>query len=516
MGSSLWLDGTATPTDPRSTLGGQKNWDDIVIGAGITGMLTAVLLARAGREVLVLEGRTVGAVTTGNTTAKVSVLQGTMLSQIRSQHSQKLTEAYLEANQEGLNWLIRYCSDHDVPLQRRDAVTYVASPDAVSSIDKEYRVARSLGLPVHRGLDEDVPFPVADAVRLPEQAQLDPLELLQALTSDVRARGATVVTGTRVVGVRAHPLRGGCQVRTADGTELNAENVILATGVPFLDRGLYFAKVEPHRSYALSFELPADAPALPQGMYLSSDEPTRTYRTAQWLGEERIVVGGHDHVVGRHPSPASLVAELEEWTQRYFPKAERTHAWSAQDYRSMNLIPFVGWLPRGNGHIFLATGYNKWGFTNSAAAALRISADILGGHLPWAKVIGRRITVPSDIARAAQSGFSVGVEATKAWLSTQLGKNPTRPPQEGEGQVGRAGGQPVAVSRTEGRTCAVSAVCTHMGGIVTWNDQERSWDCPLHGSRFSADGAVLEGPAVRPLNTHVRKTGRARRTDSSH
>lgn len=237
-------------------------------------------------------------------------------------------------------------------------------------------------------------------------------------------------------------------------------------------------------------------------MYLSADSPTRSLRTATSGDDELLLVGGNGHVVGQHSRPTrELVDDLAAWTLRHFPGAERTHVWSAQDYQSHNHVPFVGLLPRGGGHVWLATGYGKWGMSNAPMAALNLTAQILGGHQDWADVLGTRVSKPASFVEAAASNAGVGVASVRGWLGAQLnGLGPEdRVPAEGVGVVGRAGNLPVARATVGGRTCAVSAVCTHLGGIVKYNDLEQSWDCPLHGSRFAADGTVLEGPAVKPL-----------------
>ena len=420
-----------------------------------------------------------------------------MLSNIVQHHSERVAEAYVEGNREALAWALRYCEDHDVPVERRDAYTYAGKRSGTSAVRKEFEIARRVGLEVEQVDATELPYPSYGAVRLADQAQFDPLDMLTALAAELRSRDGVLVEGVRVVDVAVDRR---ATVRTSLGT-VTAEHVILATGIPFLDRGLYFAKVTPMRSYALAFRVPG---AVPQGMYLSADSPTRSLRTARHDGEELLVVGGNGHPVGRHRKPPSeLVADLTRWTERHFPGAERTHVWSAQDYQPHNHVPFVGKLPRGGGRIYVATGYNKWGMTNAIAAGLRISAELLGGNMPWAKTLGTRISKPAAAVQTVQANLAVGVAGLQGWAGAELRplSAADRTPPEGTGVVGNVRGAPVGVSTVDGRTCAVSAVCSHLGGVLRFNDLEKSWDCPLHGSRFAADGSVLEGPATKKLAT---------------
>jgi len=491
--TSLWQE--TAPRIPTDAFEPDAAYDAVIAGAGLTGLTTALLLARSGMRVAVLEARTVGAVTTGNTTAKVSLLQGTTLSDIRRHSSDRVLCAYVDGNSQGQGWLLDYLDAQGIRYDVRDAYTYATTLDGLDRLDAELTAARIAGLDATEERTCELPFPVEGALRLPAQAQVHPLAVLGALAADVRALGGRIVEGERVTGVST----GDPAVVTCTSGTVRASRVVLATGTPILDRGLYFAKVEPSRSYVAAFRVPG---AIPRGMYLSADAPTRSLRTALGPDGELLLVGGNGHPAGRADSPAERVADLTAWAEATFPGAERTHWWSAQDYRSANRVPFVGWLPRGRGRIYLATGYNKWGMTNAVAAALSLAADLTGETLEWARVLHHRVTRPRDLASGIGINAAVGRSAVTEWAAAE-----TAPPMdaeapvpaEGAGIVGRRGVSPVARSTVDGRTCTLSAVCTHLGGVVRWNDAERSWDCPLHGSRFAADGTVLEGPATAPL-----------------
>ncbi len=489
--TSLWRDRSTIETDADL----DERYDDLIVGAGITGLVTALLLARSGRNVAVVEARQVGAVTTGNTTGKVSLLQGTRLSHILERQSERVAEAYVEANREGQAWLLRFCDDHGVPYQRRPAATYAADRAGHGAARDEHDAARRLGLDTRWQRDLDVPFPHVGGAVLDDQAQLDAMDVCEALVREIRQEGGTVVTGHRVIGA---PLANPNRVDLDDGRQVHAQNVVLATGVPILDRGLYFAKVEPQRSYALAFRHPSP----PELMLLSAGSPTRSVRDAPSVAGPLLLAGGQGHTVGRGGSTVAHLEALREWTHSWFPGAEETHAWSAQDYASHDGLPAIGALPRGRGHVFVATGYGKWGLTNGVAAALSLAKQIHGHRATWQTPISRRITRPSGALELGRLNAAVGLhlvgDLARAELSSLRGPA-AREPAEGEGVVGRRGLLPEGEARVDGRICSVVALCSHLGGTLSWNDAERSWDCPLHGSRFTPDGEVLEGPATRPL-----------------
>ena len=485
--------------------------DVIIVGGGLTGLATALMLAREGRDVAVIEAGDVGELASGGNTGKVSLLQGAVLSTLRRHHPAGLVRAYVDANRDGAQWLTETADELDVPYSRRTAYSYAQTAEGVETVRAELDAATGAGLPARR-VEPDLlaqsPFPIVDALALDGQVAIDPQRLLRALARAYLEAGGVLHTGVRVTRVHAAP-RGAVET-TAGYAE--AGQVVLATGAPIIDRGLYFAKTRGLRSSCVAFT--TDGP-LPEGLYLSVDGATKSVRSITPAdgpaAVAQLIVGGNGFPVGRSPSPRKAIDELIAWTRTHFPGAEPVAAWSAQDYQSHDLIPFVGAMPRGLGRVRFATGYAKWGLSNAPAAALRIVAEVR--KVPrrerpdWMNTISTRFTVPADLARGGVENLKVGWEAASGWLGAQTVPVPVRRPGEGEGVVANRAGRPVGISTVGGVTRAVSAVCPHMGGVLHWNDAERSWDCPLHASRFTADGGRIEGPALCDLARLARVPG---------
>ncbi|OBK72012.1 FAD-dependent oxidoreductase [Mycobacterium sp. 1274761.0] len=496
--TSLWLDDRAnTPSPPSPLLEADRQADVVVVGAGITGLTTAVLLARAGKNVLVLEAFSAGAGATGNTTAKISLLQGTKLSKIVAKHGPKRARQYVDGNREGQEWLIHHCEAHGISVQREDAFTYAQSEKGVPAARAELEAGKAAELPVEWVEEANVPFPFHGGVRLPDQAQFDPMPLVDSLIVELDEHGGRLVEGVRVQKVSGEGDGLALHVRTSEGDEFDvrAKQCVLATGVPILDRGGFFARLKPQRSYCMAYRVPGD---ITSGMYISTDSPTRSVRYAPTADGQRLIVGGAGHPVGHEKHPASSVQELDAWAKKHYPGAMQTHYWSAQDYSPADELPYVGPILPGHDKIFVATGFDKWGMTNGSAAALALSSRILGGRMDWAEAFASWSPHElSGIPKAMQANLQVAMYLARGWITpvTRIGN---RTPDDG----GVVSGPPWQL---EGRCVVngvehrVSPVCPHLGGIVNWNDADEAWECPLHGSRFAPDGTLLEGPATRDL-----------------
>jgi glycine/D-amino acid oxidase-like deaminating enzyme/nitrite reductase/ring-hydroxylating ferredoxin subunit len=435
----------------------------------------------------------------------LSLLQGSKLSRIASKHGRTMLRAYISGNAEGRDWLLRHCHDHGLNVQREDDHAYAQSAQGISTVKSVLDACRVGGLEGAEWIERaDVPFPFCGGVRLQDQAQIDPMPFLNSLVVELETHGGTLLQGVRAIAVSGRgPVRIGLRNAQASADDnrdqqfsITAGQCVLATGIPVLDRGGFFARLKPHRSYCLAFDVPAD---LTRPMFISVDSPTRSVRYASTADGDKLIVGGAGHTVGRADTPAGGVAELCEWARLHYPGAVQTHFWSAQDYTPIDELPYVGpLLPRFD-HVLVATGFDKWGLTNGVAAALALSSRILGGHLPWARAFAS--WSPHELtgmATALQANLEVGFNLAKGWIGPLTASSAAL--CDGGGVVSGLPWHLRAVSKTEGTEQTVSPVCPHLGGIVAWNDADRAWECPLHGSRFAPDGTLLEGPATRGLS----------------
>lgn len=497
---SLW-DATSSPAPsrPAGQLGDRR--DVVVIGAGIVGTTLALELARAGRDVLVLDARRIGSGVTGSTTGKVTAAHGLRYAELQRTVGAERTRLYAEANQAAVGWIRDLVRDEELPCDWRDrsAFTYTSDPARADELRDEARATIAAGLPAQQLEGGEAPTRLVAGVRVDGGGELHARNYVRALATLAEREGATFAEGVRVTAVRE---RGEPVVRTAEHGELRAAHVVVATHVPILDRGLYFARLQPQRSYAIA-ALPG--PDLPLGSFYDVGSPVRSVRTAAGPdGSDVVVVGGEGHGTGKAADTPERYARLAEWAAAELGTGEVTHRWSSQDPQTPDRAPYVGPLRPGSRALWTATGFGKWGLSGGTAAAHALTRRILGledRYAPlWDPSRLGQLRRPAALARLAAwnaetPAFLVGDRLRPA---ARGGTDALRP---GEGRVVRHRGRRTAAFRDgDGELHLHSPLCTHLGCEVHFNTAEHSWDCPCHGSRFdAADGTVLEGPAVRPL-----------------
>jgi glycine/D-amino acid oxidase-like deaminating enzyme/nitrite reductase/ring-hydroxylating ferredoxin subunit len=489
----LWLEDAETVYPPPS---GALEVDVAVIGAGITGATTALLLKGAGKSVALVEMNRVCSGATGYTTAKLTVGHSLVYAELSGRFGVETARIYARSNQEAIERVAALVADHalECDFERASNYVYVERGAPTGELEREAAAAREAGVDAELTTETDLPYPVAAAVRVADQAQFHPWKYVSGLARLVDGDGSRVCELTRATGVRSgHP----CVVETNRG-EIRARHVVVATQLPFLDRGLYFAKAHPTKSYAVA----AAVDDAPRGMYISADQPTRSVRsTPGGDGRRILIVGGEGHRPGEEPDTHRRYRRLEQFLAERFGVGSAEYRWSTHDYTTLDKLPYIGRLRRGDDRVYVATGFAKWGMTKGTLAASIISDAILGRRNADAAVFdANRLDPRRSALTFAKENGRVGF----AFFRDRVRQRPERRTLDvlapGQGTIIRSGAKQYAVHRDEeGALHAVSARCTHLGCIVGWNPADRAWECPCHGSRFAADGTLMQGPATADL-----------------
>ena len=493
--TSLWLD-TAPPGRAYPEADAAADADVIVIGAGITGITTALRLQEAGARTLLLEAGRIACGVSGQTTAKVTTQHGLVYAGLADAHGADAARRYAVANERALDWIADRVAGHaiDCGWRRQHAYAYVTGAAAREQLEAEAHAACAAGLRAIVVDDSPLPYAVAGALRFDDQAELDPRRYLLALAEQLVAAGGTIHERTRAVEVGEDER---LTVKTP-GARLTADHVIVATHVPFLDRSFAFARVTPMRSYLIACRIAGDVPA---GMHISADGPTRSLRGVPLPDGELLLVGGEGHRTGEEErATPERFDRLEAFAREHWDVRAVTHRWSSQDAMPLDGLPLVGRATPRSERLLLATGFAKWGMTNGTAAA-ELLADLVQGRTNGSAGLFDPFRLS---LRALPDAVREG--AGNAW---RLVAGPRRGPDRGvadlapgDGAIVEDGGERVAAHRrADGSVVAVSPRCTHLGCEVRWNAAESSWDCPCHGSRFSPEGEVLHGPAVHRLES---------------
>lgn len=496
---SYWIETTPPTSWPSLTEDIQV--DVVVIGAGIAGLTAASEIKKRGMSVAVLEADRVAASVSGYTTAKLSALHGLKYAHIVKHFGADAARTYAMSQQAAVDHVAARVAGEriDCDFEAQAAYTYALDEDGVASVRAEAEAAAGAGLAASFVTESSLPYAIAGAVKVEGQAQFHPRKYLLHVAAAIPGDGCAIYERTRVTGVEEGTP---CTVRTEGGT-ITAHHVIVATHFPILDRALLFSRLEPHRDVVVA--APIDAAIAPAGMYICTASNTRSVRTAPYgAGLRLLIVTGEPWKPGQETDVQSRYEALAAWTTQQFGVEQFTHRWSTQDNATTDGVPYIGPLHAGSRNTYVAAGFGGWGMSNGTLSGLILADMVHGVENQWASLYDPRRIKP---VAEAKSFIAANLDVAKRFVGDRLRTSYTDSVDDvlpGEGAIVRIEGEKVAVHRDDsGALHCVSAICTHLGCIVAFNNAEKSWDCPCHGSRFSTDGVVLQGPANSPLKSRA-------------
>lgn len=470
-----------------------------VVGAGIAGLSTAYQLAKKGLQVVVLDDDPPGAGETGRTTAHLTNMIEGGYAEIEQLHGSQGARLAAESHSAAINAIEHIIAEEDIScdFQRVDGFIFLQPGDDVSTLKEEMEAAQRAGL-MDVSMLSDLSIggtSLGPALRFPQQGQFHVLKYLHGLVAAIKRMAGEVYSGAHVS--RVH---GGNPVEliTSSGRRITARAAVLATNAPIIDVLGFSSRQTPFRTYAIGMDIPAGS--VDAALYYDTSDPYHYVRlqAGSTPGEEILIVGGEDHKTGQADDMAERYNRLEAWARRHFPMAQkRLLTWSGQVQESVDNLAYIG-PDLVETNVYLATGDTGIGMTHGTIAGLLLSDMISGLPNSWATLYNPARVRSQALTDIISENLNV-VSQLRDWIS---GGEVSSEEQiaAGSGAIIGWGLGKVAVYRDEqGVVHRYSAVCPHLGCIVKWNDGEKTWDCPCHGSRFDAHGRVVNGPSAENL-----------------
>lgn len=494
---SIWMATADTPSQGRLTE--NIRTDVCIIGAGIAGLTTAYMLAREGRSVVVLDDGPIGGGMTGRTTAHLTNAFDDRYLEIEKLHgveNSRLTAASHTAAIDKVEEIVR-TENIACDFERVHGFLFAAPPHDEKLLDDELVAAHRAGLEYVEKV-ERAPvdsFDTGPALHFPRQAQFHPLTYLSGLTQAIRRNGGRLFGQTH-----ATRIEGGAEARveTSHGPVVTCDVIVVATNTPVNDRVAIHTKQAPYVTYVIGAAVPQGS--ITRALYWDTLDPYHYVRLQRDNDRDILIVGGEDHKTGQANDCGLRFARLEHWTRERFPQIGAVEfRWSGQVMEPADYLAFIGRNPLDSDNVFIATGDSGQGMTHGTIAGMLLSDLIQGRKNRWENLYSpSRVTLR---AMKEYAGENINVAGQFADYITAGDIDSVDELKPGQGAIMREGLSKVAVYRDDsGRVHKRSAVCPHMGCVVAWNSCEKTWDCPCHGSRFTAEGRVYNGPANSDLS----------------
>lgn len=495
---SFWID-TADDTD-YPALESDIEVDAVIVGGGITGLTTAYMLKKHGIKTAIIEANRIAKGVSAHTTAKITSQHSLKYYKMINAVGEERTKQYASANQAAIDMIERIVRENNIDCDFKKVPAYVYTQDEsyIQKLEHETESALKMGLPAAYTDTLDLPFGISGAMRFDDQAYFHPRKYLLALASVIEGEACRIYENTRAVDIREGDTH---TVITDSGRKIKAKYVVQATRYPFFDKpGLYFARVYPERTYLMGIRING---SFPDGMYINAEKPSRTMRFHAGKDAGLMLVGGDSHKTGHGDNLHNHYEIIRDFAKPIFDIYGIPYRWSAQDYTAMDEIPFAGHMTANRDRIFVATGFDKWGITNGTASAMLITDLIVKGESPWEEVYSpSRFTPGASAKNFIIENADVAIKLISGKLNMPLGNQAV---EKGKAVITEVEGYKVGVYRDNNdKLHYVSTTCTHLGCELKWNSAELSWDCPCHGSRFTYEGDIIEGPAaesIKPLES---------------
>jgi glycine/D-amino acid oxidase-like deaminating enzyme/nitrite reductase/ring-hydroxylating ferredoxin subunit len=493
-----WADSASLPTFPK--LDRDLTVDVVVVGGGITGLTTAYLLAAAGQSVAVIDRDRCAQIDTGHTTAHLTMVTDTRMSDLSRSfgrtHAQAVWDAGLAAIAE-IDTIIR---EHDIACDFEWVSGYLHAPGGlaerkqIDTFQEEARLATEMGFDAESVAE--VPFIGGPGVHFDNQARFHPRKYLAGVVAAIRENGGQIFEHTEAQEFRDDP-RG----VKANGHWITAGDIVIATHNPLVgvaglaSATVFQTKLALYTSYAIAGRVKPGT--IPDALFWDTADPYHYLRLERHREYDEVIFGGEDHKTGQVSHTGACYQRLEKKLTAMIPDVAITHRWSGQVIETPDGLPYIG---RMADHQYAATGYSGNGMTFGTLAAIMMVDAIAGRPNPWAELFDPgRAAIRRGVWEYIKENADYPYYMMRDRFAGAEGKS-TRAVKPGRGKVIEHQGQNVAAYRSpDGVLTMVSATCTHMGCNVRWNDAERTWDCPCHGSRFTPEGRVISGPAEKPL-----------------
>lgn len=472
--------------------------DVAIVGGGITGVTAANQLIKAGKKVAILEAHEVGGVTTGNSTGNLYIAVQAFYQNIYSKFNLEEAKNIAHSRKFAIDYIEKNIQEKHINCQfyRRPWYAYTCKDPRIA-IDKEVELFKKMDIPIEYTNSLPLPFKFKKAIVMQNQARFNPLQYVISMAHDLSKKGCFIFENTRINHIEEKDV---CLLKTSHA-KITAKKVLLATHTPV---GVNPTQVftAPYRSYVVAVRLKDNN--YPEGHFWDLDRPphaTCTHAISNNNHPELLAVAGSHHKTGQGHDMQSHYKELEVFLREHAQVAEVAYQWSAQHYQSADDVPYIGLASRFAKHTYMATGFWADGLVYGTLAGIIIGDLILQKENPLINAYqSNRFKPLASFGFLAKENTNVLMQYLKDYPLPE--NNNYADIKAGEGRVMEINQEKCAVSRDKNNELhIVSAVCTHMKCIVNWNDAEKTWDCPCHGSRFTQKGEVIEGPATYNLPT---------------